>query len=113
MNFLRILIACLILLACLLFTFALVAPAGQTQPDAKRLHEIHLALNAHGYMHGNNWHETQEILRKIADDHGWQVNHAPDARVLILLGLGNKHSNVETTELPGNHLDRAQRGEKD
>ena len=79
--------------------------ARQTQPDAKRVKEIQAALVEHSYEPGKNWHETQEILRGIARDHQWQTHRAPDARVLILLGLGNPHSNSDVTLEGRNHLD--------
>ena len=79
--------------------------AKQTQPDAKRVREIQAALIDHGYVPGKTWLETQEILRTIALDHHWQARRAPDARVLILLGLGNKYSDPEVTTEGHNHLD--------
>lgn len=77
----------------------------QTQPDLKRVREIQAALMAHGYSPGKTWGDTQEILRCIAGDHGWQIIHAPDARVLILLGLGNKDSDPAVALAGRNHLD--------
>lgn len=79
--------------------------ARQTQPDIKRVREIQAALVDHGYAPGKTWHETQEILRGIALDHHWQIHRAPDARVLILLGLGNKYSDPEVATEGHNHLD--------
>ncbi len=68
--------------------------ARQTQPDPKRVHEIQAALIDHNYAPGKTWHETQERLRGIAREHKWQVRYAPDARVLILLGLSNNDTQV-------------------
>lgn len=79
--------------------------AGQTTPDIKRVHEIQAALVAHGYKSGKSWEATQATLRTIAAEHGWQTHRAPDARVLIFLGLGNKHSNTDVTLEGKNHLD--------
>jgi len=79
--------------------------ARQTQPDVHRVHEIQAALIAHGYEPRKSWKETQELLRSIARTHGWQVRHAPDARVLILLGLGNKYSDPDVALEGHNHLD--------
>lgn len=79
--------------------------AKQMQPDPKRILEIKAALVAHGYEPGKSWPEVQEVLRGIARDHHWQTHHAPDARVLILLGLGNKYSNPDVTNEGRNHLD--------
>jgi hypothetical protein len=56
------------------------------QPSVERIAAIQSALKAHGYEPGNTWKQTQEVCRKIADEHMWQTDHAPDARVLILLG---------------------------
>lgn len=64
-------------------------------PDAKRVKEIQAALVAHGFEAGKTWHDTQEICRGIAAEHHWQTHFAPDARVLILIGLGNKYSDLE------------------
>jgi len=76
------------------------ASGKQTQPDPKRVHQIQVALDEHGYvlpMHAT-WTQTQVVLKKIAQDHDWQTHHVPDARVLILLGLGNEHSNPDVTD---------------
>lgn len=77
----------------------------QTVPDSKRQQEIRKALIAHGYPAGASWTVTQEILRGIAREHHWQHVHAPDARVLILLGLGNKMSDPQVLKAGPNHLD--------
>ena len=79
--------------------------AKQTQPDAKRVHQIQAALLDHGFKPGRTWAETQEICRGIARDHGWQTLHAPDARVLILIGLGNKNSDLDVIMWGHDHLD--------
>ena len=83
----------------------------QTQPSAQRVAEIQAALQAHGYEPGATWDETQEICRKIADQHMWQTDHAPDARVLILLGLAGPHSDPAVTKRSGGRLDKDQRAE--
>ena len=98
----------------LYFVLALSCRAGpQKQPDTKRVAQIHDALLAHGYATGPSWSEVQAACRKIADDNGWQVNRAPDARVLILLGLGNQYSNLWVATQPGTHLDKSQRHERE
>lgn len=90
---------------CILAVLCATLQARQTQPDAKRVKQIQAALEEHGYEAGKNWHETQEILRGIAKYNHWQIHRAPDARVLILLGLGNKYSDP-TVALEGlNYLD--------
>ena len=103
-----------ILALILLFALPLAAAPkkhskkGQTQPDPARVVQIQEALTAHGYEPGNSWGETQEVCRKIADEHGWQNMHAPDTRVLILLGLA-PNLDPEVATLPGNALDRDER----
>lgn len=77
----------------------------QLQPDPKRVLEIRAALITHGYEPGKTWPEIQMQLREIARLHHWQTRHAPDARVLILLGLGNKYSDESVTFEGRNHLD--------
>jgi hypothetical protein len=106
MRITRIILTALFIL---LFYAAVAALAKQTQPDGKRVKEIQSALVKHGYPAGKSWPETQNILRGIAREHHWQTQHAPDARVLILLDLGNKYSDPEVTVAPRNHLDGASR----
>jgi len=72
-----------------------VTSAKQMTPDVKRQREIRAALIAHGYEPGKSWSEVVVLLKQIAREHCWQHSHAPDARVLILLGLGNKHSDPD------------------
>jgi hypothetical protein len=81
----------------------------QSQPAPERIAEIQAALKAHGYEPGDTWEETQEVCRKIADEHMWQTDHAPDARVLILLGLGGPHSDPDVTQMQDDRLDKDQR----
>lgn len=78
---------------------------GQLVPDAKRQKEIRTALVEHGYESGKTWVQTQDILREIARVHHWQGKHAPDARVLILLGLGNKYSDPSVVDWPMTKLE--------
>ena len=87
-------------------TFLSNAFARQTQPDPKRQAQIRAALVEHGYQPGKTWPQTQDILRQIAREHHWQSKHAPDARVLILLGLGNKYSDPNILTWPQNLLER-------
>jgi len=83
--------------------------SAQAQPSPERIAEIQSALKAHGYEPGDTWEETREVCRKIADEHMWQTDHAPDARVLILLGLGGPHSDPAVTQMQGDRLDKDQR----
>lgn len=86
--------------------FATLAYGGQSQPDAKRVKEIQVSLVQHGYSAGQNWAQTQEILRGIAKDKGWQTHRSPDARVLgCVLELGNQHFDKEICTEHDNHLD--------
>ena len=87
------------------------AESVQAQPTPERIAEIQAALKAHGYEPGATWEETQEVCRKIADEHMWQTDHAPDVRVLILLGLGGPHSDPAVTQMQGDRLDKDQRTE--
>lgn len=104
--------ACVLLM--LIVSTAYAAPKkpkivkGQKQPDAQRVVEIQTALKDHGYEPGKNWSETKEACRKIADDHGWQNMWAPDARVLIMLGL-NPKADPDVATQPGNKLDEVER----
>jgi hypothetical protein len=78
----------------LLFATTLYAAPkrAQTQPTPQRVAEIQTALKSHGFEPGTTWKETQESCRKVADAHLWQTDYAPDARVLILIGLGGPNS---------------------
>ena len=87
------------------------ARAAQMQPSPERIAQIQSALKAHGYEPGNTWEETQEVCRKIADEHQWQTDHAPDARVLILLGLAGPHADPAVAQMQGGRLDNDQRAE--
>ena len=71
-----------------------VCHGKQMQPDSKRIREIQAALIDHNYAPGKTWKETQDILRGIARMHHWQTHWAPDARVLILLGLSNNDPQI-------------------
>jgi hypothetical protein len=80
--------------------FSLRVSAKQLVPDQKRQKEIRIALVEHNYESGKTWAETVKVLKQIARDHHWQSAHAPDARVLILLGLGNRYSDPSILEEP-------------
>lgn len=98
----------------LLATSLLAAPRHQRmqdQPTPQRIAEIQEALRAHGYDPGITWVETKEVCRQIADKMEWQTDHAPDIRVLILIGLGNKYSDPQVAQIKGGRLDQDQRDE--
>ena len=84
---------------------------AQMQPAPQRVAEIEAALKAHGYEPGTTWEGTQEVCRKIANEHLWQTDHAPDVRVLILIGLGGPHSDPAVAQMKGGRLDQDQRAE--
>lgn len=77
----------------------------QLEPTAKRKQEIRIALTTHGYDPGRTWKDTVSVLKQIAKQHYWQSNHAPDARVLILLGLGNPNSDPDILSWPPSKLE--------
>jgi hypothetical protein len=87
------------------------AEKAQMQPSQLRIVEIEAALKAHGYEPGTTWEETREVCRKIADEHMWQTDHAPDVRVLILIGLVGPHSDPAVAQMYGGRLDHDQREE--
>ena len=92
----------------LVLLFACAAFANQKEPDTKRTREIQQALVEHGYTVQVNgkWNtETKAALAEIAKEHCWQAARVPDARVLIILGLGNKHSNEWVTTQPPGRLE--------
>jgi hypothetical protein len=91
------------LLICLVIPLSLYAK--QTVPDLKRQNEIRQALIAHGYEPGKTWGSTIQLLKQIARDHHWQSHRAPDARVLILLGLGNRYSDPSILDEPPSKLE--------
>lgn len=88
-----------------LLLFCNMTNAAQKQPDAKRIRQIQAALADHGFASGKTWRDTQEVCRDIAVQHGWQTHYAPDARVLILIGLGNQYSDQSVTKPGSSHLD--------
>lgn len=106
-----------ILRVCFCFFFlaaSVSAGPGQRQPDAKRVREIAVALHEKGFTPTElkTWPEVRAACHDIARDMGWQTKWAPDARVLIKLGLGNKYSNPAVAEAGPTHLD-PHKGEPD
>lgn len=103
----------------------LLASAGHAAPKKKvvgqkeirpaRALEIQKALVSHGYdvqVTGVWDYQTKVALFKIADGMEWQINHVPDARVLILLGLGNPMSNPAIAQQKGGQIDQEERADK-
>lgn len=100
------------LFLALAFLTGVCFAAPQKEPTKQRTLEIQHALVTHGYsvqVTGKWDDQTKAALFKIADERGWQVDHVPDARVLILLDLGGPNANPDIATLSGNHLDKMQR----
>ena len=76
------------------------------QPSPQRIAEIEAALKAHGYEPGTTWEEREKFAGKIADEHMWQTDHAPDVRVLILIGLAGPHSDPAVAQMHGDRRSR-------
>ncbi len=89
-----------VILTFLLLASTLSVEAKQLQPDPKRVKQIQQVLDAHGYEPGKTWTQTRATLEQIALEHGWQHKYVPDARVLILLELGNEHSDPDILTWP-------------
>jgi hypothetical protein len=112
----RVAVIAVLMLASTAFAAPKKKPViGQKEIAPARALEIQKALVSHGYsveVTGAWDRQTKVALYRIADDMEWQVNHVPDARVLILLGLGNPMSNPEVATQKGNQNDRDQRADK-
>lgn len=104
-----LLIIAFLIVLIMLTVCATIVFGKQTQPDPKRVRQIQAALVEHGYAATMTWAQVQEVCRGIARDNGWQTHRAPDARVLIMLGLGNEHSDPEVLKEHHNHLDGGDR----
>jgi hypothetical protein len=111
-------------LILLVITPALAAPRhkpvasykrGQQVPDKQRILQIQQALVDKGYTTippSGIWdQQTISALRDIADGMEWQLDNVPDARVLILLGLGSANSDPSVAQKKGSSLDAWQRQE--
>lgn len=112
-------ITIIVALVLILASAGLAAPKkkviGQKEIAPARALEIQNALVAHGYSVETTgvWdRQTKLALYKIADDMEWQINHVPDARVLILIGLGNPLSDQALAHQKGGQIDRDQRADK-
>ena len=73
-------------------------PASGIAPQ--RATEIQTALVKAGYLTGTpsgTWDaQTELALQKLQADQGWQTKITPDARALIMLGLGPQNDTTET-----------------
>ena len=89
---------------------------GQQQPDPKRMQEIVQALIDKGYLAPEekavSWSTIQDITQRIANGQGWQVDHAPDVRVLgCILGILGPNWDTDVCQVHDNLLDKDQRKE--
>ena len=93
----------ILLLLASSFSVAISKPA---HPDTKRTRQIQAALVRTGYLHRvtGQWDlATEDALRRLQHDNGWQGKVIPDARAIIFLNLGPDYSRVlnpETAWLP-------------
>jgi len=75
---------------------------GQQGIDEQRARDIQTALIREKYLDGQptgKWDQhTKDAMVRFQADHGWQTKVTPDARALIVLGLGSKHENVLNPE---------------
>jgi len=75
---------------------------GQQKIDGERTHQIQEALIREHYLQGEpsgKWDaSTEEALRKMQADNGWQNKTVPDSRALIKLGLGPNHDHLLNPE---------------
>jgi hypothetical protein len=71
---------------------------GQQGIDSARATEIQQALIRAHYLSGEpsgQWDsDTQDAMRKLQADQGWQTKLIPDSRALLKLGLGPDYSNA-------------------
>jgi len=75
---------------------------GQQKIDNSRTVQIQEALIKQHYLSGEpsgKWDaSTEEALRKLQADNGWQNKTVPDSRALIKLGLGPSHDHLLNPE---------------
>ena len=88
---------------------------GQQKPDPARIDQIGNALQERGYITGYpspnwTWERLQEVTRRIANENGWQVDHAPDVRVLgCQLHLLGDNFDTDVCQMHDDLLDKDQR----
>ena len=75
---------------------------GQQKIDGDRTRQIQEALIRQHYLQGEpsgKWDpQTEEALRKMQADNGWQNKTVPDSRALIKLGLGPNQDHLLNPE---------------
>lgn len=75
---------------------------GQQKVDADRTRQIQDALIREHYLSGTasgKWDaSTEDALRRMQADNGWQNKTVPDSRALIKLGLGPSHDHLLNPE---------------
>jgi peptidoglycan hydrolase-like protein with peptidoglycan-binding domain len=75
---------------------------GQQKPDGERTRAIQQALIRGNYLKGEPsgvWDQsTRNAMVRFQEDHGWQTKMVPDARALILLGLGPSNDGLINPE---------------
>jgi hypothetical protein len=75
---------------------------GQQSIDQARTIEIQQALIREHYLDGEasgEWDQaTRDALTRLQSDNHWQTKILPDARALIMLGLGPRHENLLNPE---------------
>jgi hypothetical protein len=75
---------------------------GQQKIDTDRTRQIQEALIREHYLSGEpsgKWDAgTEEALRKLQSDNGWQNKTVPDSRALIKLGLGPNQDHLLNPE---------------
>ena len=73
--------------------------AGAEVPNA-RARQIQIALVHHGIpvpVTGRMDAKTTAALKRLAKENQWQTKRVPDARVLVMIGLGAKHNDLGGT----------------
>lgn len=79
---------------------------GQHAIQNERAREIQEALIREKYLDGEpsgSWDQrTKDAMTRFQNDNGWQTKAVPDARALIKLGLGPKHTDVLNPEALAN-----------
>jgi hypothetical protein len=75
---------------------------GQQKIDSERTFQIQQALIKQHYLSGEptgKWDAaTEDALRRLQTDNGWQNKTVPDSRALIKLGLGPNHDHLLNPE---------------